>query len=88
MIQPLCFFARSGALSAPGSVAENRNPMTVIVVPLPENCCHDHFDLTVTVTVKLQPGELLPEDAESLETVLRASKRNARRLAKLDAQTQ
>lgn len=58
--------------------------MTVII-RLPETYRHDHFHLTVTK--ELQPGELFPEDVESLEAVRLASERNARRLAKLDAQT-
>lgn len=57
--------------------------MTVII-RLPETYRHDHF--TLIVTEKIQPGELLPEDVTSLEAVLLASKRNARRLANLNAQ--
>lgn len=56
-----------------------------IVIVLPDNYRHDHFDLVITR--KLEPGELDEEDTEVLDNLLKESKRIARRLARLDAQT-
>lgn len=56
-----------------------------VVIHLPPDYRHTRFHLVVEK--RLEPGELEPNDLMALEKTLLATKRIAKRLAKVDEQT-